>query len=162
MDERRACWWVAGLTAALMGCGQEETTVHEDEGGVCLSQTESELRAIVPLPDCLSASCDIQRQSECSLSLEAEGIRVHSRFSYLRKSGSCTLDCGIIAARCTMPLPPTGTYPVLLGDRGGEIILPLGEKTTSAFPTQPGPGGNPCSQFPSFDFDPRNPATSSP
>jgi hypothetical protein len=153
MDEKRACWLVAAWTAALMGCAEEEeTVVHEDEGGVCLSQTDSELRAVIPLQQCLSTSCDTDRQWECSLSLEEEGIRIHSRFSYLRSSGPCTADCGTIAARCTMPLPPTGAYTVLLGDQGGEIMLPLGEGTTDPFPTQPRPGGDPCSLFPSVDF----------
>ncbi|MEY2929851.1 MAG: hypothetical protein RL033_600 [Pseudomonadota bacterium] len=130
--------------AVSLACGEEERVVREDEGSVCLSQSEGELQVVVPFQYCLSATCDLHRQSECSLSLEADGIHVHSRLSYVQMSGSCSPDCGLLAAVCSMPLPADGTYLVVLGDQGGEITLPLSETTTNAFPAEAQPGGNPC------------------
>jgi hypothetical protein len=144
---------LASFAAALSACADgPETVVHTEEGDICLSQSAGELKAVVPLNQCLSASCDTERQSECSIALEADGIRVHSRFSYRRAgSGSCTADCGLLAARCSMPLPADGTYAVLLGDQGGEITLPLTVSVASVFPTEGGPGGTPCTLFRSSD-----------
>lgn len=152
--KRTVSWVGACFTVVLLACGEDETAVREDQGPVCWSQTEAQLQAVVPLQECLSATCDLHRHSECSLSLEADGIRVRSRFSYVQKSGSCTPDCGLIAARCTMPLPPSGTYRVLLGDQDSEITLPLVEAVTSAFSSGARLDGDPCQMAASFGFEP--------
>ena len=111
------------LSIGFWGC-DESTTVVTDEGVLCFHATEgadafeagAPITVGVELEDCLSSSCDVDREGFCEVEVGAGEIVVHAEFSWANTGDSmCTSDCGTIVAECTSAPLPSGDYEVRFG-----------------------------------------------
>jgi hypothetical protein len=119
--------WGAGFGLALMmvcgGC-DESTTVVVDEGVLCFHATDganafeagAPVTVGVELDECLSSSCDVDREAFCEVEVGAGEIVVHAEFGWTDTGDStCTTDCGSLVAECTSAPLPAGDYEVRFG-----------------------------------------------
>lgn len=137
------CWLIAS-TGILGGCGDEVnldntglaclTTSGEWPEGGQVFEADQSVTVVVRFDDCLSSSCDTNRQGSCDVEVSADRIVISSQGSYTDESGagsSCTDDCGVFDVTCDTGPIPEGEYTLVYGSE--EIDLSI-----------PGPTGNYC------------------
>jgi hypothetical protein len=136
---------VVVVLSSLLALGCDLTSTHhrfEDEGLLCLYPAESGAATVVPpnspqvyavdraievtvtMPACLSSSCSHDAMASCTAEVEGTVIRVRSKASYRQQGVTCTDDCGLLAARCSTPPLPAGTYEVRHGVSALTITVP--------------------------------------
>jgi len=137
----------AGAAGLLLlgACGDVDNnmTVMVDQGQLCMFaeqplvampgfepetvslQTGGRLHVNVRLPQCLSASCDVNRLASCDVQRAGSVLTVTSHISYEElDSEICTLDCGILSASCTSDELPAGAYTVVFGEQHFGLDVP--------------------------------------
>jgi hypothetical protein len=73
---------------------------------------------------CLSSSCDTLESATCEATISGETVTVTGEAVVVSEGDTCTDDCGMATATCTMPaLPDTGDIQVVVGDE----TVPLAE-----------------------------------
>jgi hypothetical protein len=138
---------VVVLSLALGACDSTGPTgtdhAFKDEGKICLFPegtrpdqaflppsmsvsygADRGLVITVNAPECLSGSCDSNRQAACSAVVTGQTIVVTSTASFHREGKTCTLDCGSLTATCTTPPLPAGTYLIQHGTRSLPLTVP--------------------------------------
>jgi hypothetical protein len=120
-DQGQLCFWPA--SANEYGLDQRTFVAGES------------LSVSVEMGDCYSSSCSEDQQASCTVQVvDGATLRVTSQGSYRDTSARqqlCTLDCGILTARCATPPLVAGTYTVILGDEHLSVTIP---STTPATP----------------------------
>jgi hypothetical protein len=117
----------ASLAAAcaLSACGTASVSRYENEGELCFRSTPADqLEVKVRFDTCLSSSCSREIETSCSISVAGGQISVSSRGSVERKGGTCTDDCGELAARCLSEPLAAGVYQLRHGAASSEVTLP--------------------------------------
>jgi hypothetical protein len=77
----------------------------------------SQLFVTVSLDDCLSDSCDVNREASCQVTQEGTTLQINSELSYeMVEATQCTMDCGRLVARCESAPLSGGHYMVEFGD----------------------------------------------
>ena len=117
----------ASLAAAcaLSACGTASVSSYENEGELCFRSTPAgQLEVKVRFDTCLSSSCSREIETSCSISVAGGQIDVSSRGSVEHKGGTCTDDCGELAARCLSEPLAAGVYQLRHGAASGEVTLP--------------------------------------
>ena len=157
MTLRHALVLATALPAiALLGCSNREE--RKNEGSVCLF-ANAELAAehwnsqdapqpfaegapvffVFKTKECLSSSCDTEREVRCSVQRDGDVLTVETEASWVRRTiGGCTEDCGILSTTCQSPALAAGTYTVKHGADSVTFTVP-------SEPTAP-----PCTAAPLF------------
>ena len=118
----------------ILGCDSGTTHTFKDEGRLCVYPggdrpisplpngtdpqnygAEQGLDLNVVMPDCLSSSCGLDRQAECTAAVNGSLIDVTSKASYRQQGNTCTTDCGVLVAKCSVPPLPAGAYTIRHG-----------------------------------------------
>lgn len=111
------------VASALSACGT--VTSFEDEGELCFRSTPAgQVEVKVRFPTCLSSSCSREPETSCSISVEGRQLTVSSRGSVECEGGTCTDDCGELAARCVSEPLADGAYQLRHGAASAEVTLP--------------------------------------
>lgn len=132
-------WAVNALLLFVVGCGGERVSL-DGRGVACVSPTnsfpeggkqfeaEAPLYAFVTLRECLSSSCDTERDARCTVDIEGDAIVIESEGGYTDESGlgrSCTSDCGVLMATCQTAGPvPAGEYVLVYGGEELSLTVP--------------------------------------
>jgi hypothetical protein len=88
-----------------------------DEGG--------RLHITVAMPNCLSQSCEVDREADCSITRDGEALTVQSRLAYRTvERESCTLECGRLIARCESEPLEAGNYTVHFDGQSHALPVP--------------------------------------
>jgi hypothetical protein len=150
MNETHRRWFALAAFALLAptsaGCPSPvaETTTFEDEGEVCVRDSEEwngeadvpadqMLYVHVHFPTCISSSCDEVVEATCSASRDGQTIEVTS-FGESRRTGiSCTDDCGYMVATCELGELAAGTYTVVHGGEESTVEVPSAQDQSCFF-----------------------------
>lgn len=92
------------LFAFLAGAGCSPEVVTDtvaNEGSVCQNDAGD---IEVTFPGCLSSSCDTLVSATCEATLVGGVLEITAEAVIESVGETCTMDCGIIQARCEMPL----------------------------------------------------------
>jgi len=134
--------FVSLLAATLLWGGCSEEVVLDNAGTACLSTSgdwpeggqdfvaDQPLTVVVRFDDCLSSSCDTNRQANCEISMTGDRIVVTSTASYTDEGGagsSCTTDCVVFETSCETPALAEGDYTLVYGDE--ELAFHVGSPT---------------------------------
>jgi hypothetical protein len=105
-----------------------ELQEHIDEGSVCASRIDTDTTEfMVVVPGCMSSTCTQNFVGACTASFDGTEIVLTSDISWevnVSPRASCTDDCGIPFATCTLEGLPDGTYTVQFGDETLTVELP--------------------------------------
>ena len=136
-DDMVRCVPLLAFLLLATSCSTDER--RKNQGAVCVLSDEGQqwdqpqvfsagapLRLKYILDDCLSSSCDTDREASCDVVLEGDLIRVETRAKWTAQTGiaACTSDCGLLTASCTTPPLPEGTYTVRSGDQETVVTVP--------------------------------------
>lgn len=115
----------------LLACDETpktETHTYTDQGDACLSAPTADAEGTVTVDPhlCLSGSCDELISSGCTATLEGTTITVTSEFvvESPAEPTTCTTDCGMPTASCTVGPLPAGTYDLVYGAATGTAVVP--------------------------------------
>jgi len=128
-------WGLCGV-----GCVRQSEVIFEDIGALCpvahdhtgpydatmVFAAGESITFTVAYEQCLSSSCDINRQMSCEVVTDGTQIVVHSQGSFTERDGyvSCTEDCGMLAAECTSEPLPAGDYVIVHGEDRTPLTIP--------------------------------------
>lgn len=116
--------------------------VRTDEGAVCVHSSQPEPFELptsqsfaegapvylqFTFPECLSSSCDTEREAFCELSREGETFIVSTHAAWRSNRNplvGCTEDCGRLGATCQTPPLGAGTYTVRHGGNSVTFTVP--------------------------------------
>jgi hypothetical protein len=133
---------VAIVSVGLPGtaCVRQSQVFFEDIGALCPAPTDhtgpydatmvfevgGTITFTVAYEECLSSSCDINRDMSCEVITDSTQIVVHSQGSFTERDGyvSCTEDCGFLEASCTSAPLPAGNYVIVHGDDRIPLTIP--------------------------------------
>ncbi len=105
-----------------------ETITTTDQGSVCLEAPTADSDGVITVDPnlCLSSSCDTLLSGTCSATLDGTTITVTSEFVVESQTGdvTCTDDCGLPTANCTVGPLPLGTYTLVHGAQSETIDVP--------------------------------------
>lgn len=105
-----------------------ETHTTTNEGSVCLEAPVVDTDGVITVDPglCLSSSCDTLVSGTCTATLDGTTITVSSEFVVESLSGevTCTTDCGMPTATCTVGPLPAGTYTVVHGESSETVDVP--------------------------------------
>ena len=105
-----------------------ETITTTNTGSVCLEApvADGDGQITVDPNLCLSSSCDTLISATCTATLDGSTITVTSEFVVESQTGdvSCTDDCGLPMATCTVGPLASGTYTITHGDVIAEVTIP--------------------------------------
>jgi hypothetical protein len=110
------------LTLALVlgACDRESESEVTEVASFCVETQSSEgsdrLVVSVTLDECLSSSCDMVKESECTVSATDDALVLEARALINHKRGSCTADCGSPMASCSFVPDAEGEYTLRAGD----------------------------------------------
>lgn len=123
---------------ALAACSSEVR--RENQGAVCVVSSEAsewtdeqDFVAGSPLhfryfvDECLSSTCNVDRVSSCSVSVEGAVIHVETqaRWSVTQWAAeTCTDDCQRLTAKCETSALPDGTYTIRSGAHEVAFTIP--------------------------------------
>lgn len=109
-----------------LACTQSTSQTITEIDRVCGVGPADSLAVTVEFSTCLSSSCDTVESAQCTLR-EANGVvTVEGMVEITSESGSCTSDCGIASAECSIELPP-GDYTLDHAGRQATITLPTSD-----------------------------------
>ncbi len=122
------------------GCVRQSEVIFEDLGALCPSPADhtgpydatmvfaagESITFSVAYEQCLSSSCDINRQMSCEVVTDGTQIVVHSQGRFTERGGyvSCTEDCGMLAAECTSEPLAAGDYVIVHGEDRIALTIP--------------------------------------
>lgn len=94
-------------------------------GGPQVFAEGDQLVVRVRAPDCLSSTCDIDREAGCTIEGTGTHLVVRSDLAFHRmvEANACSFDCGTLYAECRSAPLDKGVYEVQLGDR--LVTLPV-------------------------------------
>jgi len=102
--------------------------VLENSSDVCLRSAGDTLEVLVQFRTCLSSSCDTLASATCSITAEGTNLLLEDQATIKRKQAeSCTSDCGLVTARCSLPDLAPGQYRILRAGDSEDITLPADE-----------------------------------
>jgi len=130
----------------VTGCAEvddSDTIELHDQGAMCMyadnagfapgigiAQTQefevgSQLVTTVQEPQCLSDSCDTDKQADCEIVRSGNRLIVHSYLSWTPiEADGCTMDCIRLTASCTSEPLEAGKYLVVHGADTHELRVP--------------------------------------
>lgn len=103
---------------------------YVDEGEVCFTQGDPDVNVTVTVQDCMSSSCSRAFAGSCTVTVDGTDITVTSDLHWednVADNASCTDDCGIPSATCTLPALADGTYQVTIGGTTTTLVVPITE-----------------------------------
>lgn len=127
---------IVSCLVTLSACSEQVVLI--DEGDLCFLsengdqpiEADSKLRVQVAVPECLSQSCDVDREAECTAELVDDTITIKSELRYrFNGKNACTLDCGRLYAECFIENIPAGTYSIVHGESNYELEIPNTESS---------------------------------
>lgn len=126
--------YLFAFAAFAVGCSSDTVReTYENEGDVCLTTgDDTTLKVTVYFPTCLSSSCDRALSTSCNMTLDGNTIRLESRGRAEFRGGTCTADCGTLAATCSLPDLPAGEYELVYGKESTTLTWP-DDSGTQAF-----------------------------
>jgi hypothetical protein len=85
----------------------------------------STLVAIVQAPQCLSQSCDLDLEADCTVVQDGSTLRIDSYMAWTSvEAESCTFDCVKLTATCESAPLTAGVYKVELGESTTALEIP--------------------------------------
>ncbi len=131
---------VLSLGLHTSACVRQSEVFFEDIGALCPTPTNhtgpydatmvfeagETITFTVAYEECLSSSCDINREMSCEVVTDGTQIMVHSQGSYTERDGhvSCTEDCGLLETECTSEPLPAGDYIIVHGEDHIPLTIP--------------------------------------
>jgi hypothetical protein len=110
------------------GSSQEDwqPVSYADAGDVCFSQAGSDVQITVTVSECMSSSCTRNFEGTCSATSTGSDVALTSDVHWEENvgAGTCTADCGIPMATCTLSGLADGTYTVTFGDQTFDLTVP--------------------------------------